>query len=48
MKYPKEYFFKKLRLIFYFKTNFSIIQTLNISNFLLGPLEVRDIESQLY
>ena len=41
-------FFKKLRLAFDFKTNFSINQILDTSKFFLGLLEVRYIESQLY
>ena len=38
----------KLRLVFNFKTNFSIFRTLDISNFFLGLFEVRNIDSQLY
>ena len=35
--------FKKLHLVFNFKTNFPISQTLNILHLFLGPLEVRDM-----
>ena len=40
--------FKKLRLAFDFKSNFSINRILDTLKLFLGLLEVRYIESQLY